>query len=285
MIAFIFAIVATMGVRAMTTPSDRVILDWSQPPGFVRNWEDSFQPIEGVIFDQAVPPAPAVRPPRVFRFEGDIYSAGAFRSQLEVWAGSASGFRVARINVTSRFPAGSATHVAGAFYLDADGPSRVIFRIRSYDAGALAEASNFRIWALDIGGVEPSTVVMPPIGEPEETVEAGASSIVLEMPNVDVPEVNPGETRQLRIAASLEVRPLAGPDSGVTTVEILGDGHVLKTVAVDIGGVDIPSGPVLGLAPMVVDTVAPGARTWQLRVASEGGCTVRRAFLAVTAWD
>lgn len=250
---------------------ETILLDWHQE-GVVSNPKDNpFVP----VFDGLVPTEGDVN--RVFRYTGLLYSAGPFRAQLEVWAGGFSGVRKGRINVTSSFPNGAAIPIEGAFFLDRDDPRRVILRIRSYDVGAEAEAAFFHVAAARVDGT-PSVVVQ---GDTVEHTIAAESSEVVAESELDVPEGTPGVARKVRVVASVEIRPLG---TGTTVVEILGDGHVLKSVPLPTG-YDLPSGPVLGLAPMVLDIVTPGVRSWQLRVVTATGCTVRREFLAAALWE
>ncbi len=225
---------------------------------------------------------PADEKLRVIRWEGEQFTVGHPKSQVEVWRGGASGgaHRVARSNLA--LPGQGWLPISGAFLQLPTDPALIQWRIRSYDGGAEARARKLRIDSIDVTGVT--------FAQSWELDKGGGfdspTSVTLQ----------PGECRVFHpvdiasapaglyfVVPTLELMPQT-PANQVGTFELWADGH--RLYGENVGSQSEPElYPSRG--PLIYDMLDAGDRHWELRVKA-GPTTpmfVRRAGIFVVNWS
>lgn len=217
--------------------------------------------------------------PRVLRWHGYVTTSGPKRAQLEVWLGGSSGSTWERCNVA--LPTAGRLHVQGALVMLPTDPRRVQFRVRSYDAGADAQADTFRLDVLEVDGLAGFAY--------DWTQDHGTGSDTATTQVIQAGETVTVATAQLdlmedalvRITPTIEIQPQSATGAKVF---VYGDTHLLREVDVPSLGVNdhYPS-----ISPMFTNQTEAGLSDWSLRVQAgpDAPCRIRRPGLMVADWD
>lgn len=253
--------------KASPYSGSRGLIAWHQS-GTVENPTQDL--LNGVIFDDIVPLSGDLD--RFFRWTGEVWSAGPFRAQVEVWVGGGAGKRVVRSNLAWSHPGGGWAPMAGTFYLDRDDPRRVIVRVRSYHNGADAKARNFSVSAVDVTELTPSVIAYD---EDEQTLEGSELGDVLATVTLTL-----ADSMSIQVAGSLEVQPI---NEGPIWVRLESHfGAILEEVELPAGLHNLSD---LSVSPMIREDYPAGSQGWSLRIIAPGGVVVRRVFLGAIHAD